>query len=253
MDDELQRRQAVEINFWRDSPTEGPGSDPLGTMLLKIGEARWLVAKLERHRDLFAGAPRILELGAGQGWASCIVKRSFPESSVTASDISPWAIASVPTWERLFEVSLDRTLTCKSSEIPLEPGSLDLVFCFQAAHHFVEHAATIAEVHRVLAPGGVCLLLHEPSSPGYLHRLATYRANRLRPAVPEDVLVPSELLALAERVGFTGAVAYDTTPVNREPVETVYFLLLDKLRFLARFVPCTADYVLRKPGGLRGG
>jgi SAM-dependent methyltransferase len=247
VDDELQRRQAVEIDFWRDSPSEGPGSDPLGTMLLKIGEARWLVTKLERFRDEFAGAATILELGAGQGWASCIVKRTFPESAVTASDISAWAVASVPTWERLFEVSLDGTLACKGSEIPLEPGSVDLVFCFQAAHHFVEHEATLAEVHRVLAPGGVCLFLHEPSCPRYLYRVAKRRANRLRPAVPEDVLVPSELLALAERVGFAASVSYDATPVNREPVETVYFLVLGKLRFLTRFVPCTADYVFRKP------
>lgn len=248
MDDELQRRQSVEIDFWRDSPSEGPGSDPLGTMMLKIGEARWLVRKLERFHEEFARAGTILELGGGQGWASCIVKHRFPESTVIASDISPWAVESAPAWERLFDVSLDGTLVCKSSEIPLEDGSVDLVFCFQAAHHFVEHEATLREAHRILAPGGACLFLHEPSCPRYLYRAATWRANRLRPAVPEDVLVAPELVALGERVGFAASVSYDATPVNREPVETLYFLVLSKLSFLTRFAPCTADYVFRKRG-----
>lgn len=247
MEEELQRRQAREIEFWRDSPTEGPDSDPFGTLMLKMGEARWLVAKLERFRDVFADAQTMLELGAGQGWASCIVKRTFPESSVTASDISQWAVASAPTWERLFEVSLDAAFACRSSKIPLESESVDLVFCFQSAHHFVEHEATLVEVRRVLTPGGVCLFLHEPSSPRFLYRAAKARVNRLRPAVPEDVLVPSDLLALARRLGFEASVSYDPTPVNRQPVETLYYLLLSKLRFLTPVLPCTADYVFRKP------
>jgi SAM-dependent methyltransferase len=167
---------------------------------------------------------------------------------VTATDISPWAIASAPKWERLFEVSLDGALACKSAEIPVDAEAFDLVFCFQSAHHFVEHEATLAEVRRVLRRGGVCLFLHEPSCPPWLYRLARYRANRLRPAVPEDVLVPAELLSLAERLGFAASVTFDPTPVNREPAETLYFLVLSKLSFLARFVPCTADYVFRKPG-----
>ena len=248
MDDELQRRQEVEIAFWRDSPTEGPDSDLLGTLVLKAGEARWLRDKLLHYEAEFSGAGTILELGAGQCWSSCIVKKMFPESRVVASDISPWAIASAPTWERLLEVSLDDRFACKSSDIPLEDGSVDLVFCFQSAHHFVEHEATLAEIHRVLAPDGVALYLHEPSSSRFLYRAARYRANRLRPAVPEDVIVASELLELGSRAGFESSVRFDPTPVNREPVETVYFLVLGKLPFLTRLLPCTADYVFRKRG-----
>lgn len=216
--------------------------------MLKAGEARWLRDKLEHYKAEFSRAATILELGAGQGWASCIVKRLFPESKVIASDISPWAIASAPAWERLFEVSLDATFACRSADIPLEAGSVDLVFCFQSAHHFVEHEATLAEVHRVLSPFGMAVYLHEPSCPRWLYRVATYRANRLRPAVPEDVIVSSELVELGRRAGFESSVRFDPTPVNREPVETVYFLALSKLTSLSRFVPCTADYVFRKPG-----
>jgi SAM-dependent methyltransferase len=247
MTEDLRRRQAAEIEFWRDSPTEGPDSDSLEAVAVKLAESKWLLAKLELNRFQFAGAGSILELGAGQGWASCIVKRMFPRSRVIASDISPWAIASAPKWERMLEASLDGALACKSSEIPLDDSSVDLVFTFQAAHHFVEHAETLAEIHRVLRPGGVGLYLHEPSCPKWFYKAATYRANRRRD-VPEDVFVHSRLLAMARGLGFEASIRFDPDPANREPLETVYFLVLSRLAFLCPVVPCTADYTFRKPG-----
>lgn len=251
MEEELLRRQQAEIAFWRDSPTERPESDSLEAVAVKLGEAKWLLPKLEQFREEFARARTILELGAGQGWASCIVKRTFPDSRVLASDISPWAIASAPKWERMLEAKLDDTIVCKSSEIPLEPETVDLVFCFQAAHHFVEHRQTLEEIHRVLTLGGSALYLHEPSSPRWIYRLARRRANRCRPMVPEDVLVHADLLELARARGFEASVSFDPDPINREPLETMYFLILQKLAFLCPSVPCTADYLFVKTEGGR--
>jgi hypothetical protein len=115
---ELRRRHEAELAFWRQSPHEGPGSDSVVQIVHKAVEAAVLVDVLERYQPDFARACDILELGGGQGWASCIVKRQFPNARVTLSDLSADAISSVRTWERVYNVRLDGAIACPSYEIP---------------------------------------------------------------------------------------------------------------------------------------
>lgn len=248
MDPAVERQEADELAFWRRELGAGTGVDALRGIVLKLGEAEWLLPKLDRYAPLFAEAGTALELGAGEGWASCIVKRAFPDVELVASDLSGEAVARAERWADVFGAAPDRTLACPAYEIPLEDGSVGLVFAFQAAHHFRAHRRTLAEVHRVLRPGGTCLYLHEPSCPPSFHRLAKARVNRKRPEVPEDVLVHSRLVELAREAGFEPAVRFDADPLNRRPAETLYYVLLRRAPFLWPRVPCTADYVFRKPG-----
>ena len=149
-----------------------------------------------------------------------MVKRAFPGLEVLASDLSPEAIALAPRWKDVFGAVPDRTFACASYEIPLEDASVGLVYAFQAAHHFGAHRRTLAELQRVLRPGGHVLYLHEPSCPPRLHDLAKRRANRKRPEVPEDVLVHSELSELAREQGFEASVRFDPDALNRRPGQT---------------------------------
>jgi SAM-dependent methyltransferase len=213
----------------------------------KLGEARWLLDKLEAYEADFAAARSILELGAGQGWATCIVKRLFPDAKVVASDLSPDALASAETWVEVIGAAPDATVACRSSEIPYGDESFDLVFCFQSAHHFGPLEPTLSEARRLLAPGGVALFLHEPSCQRYVHRLAARRVRARRQAAPEDVLVYTEVERLGREAGFDVRVRFDPTRVNRQPLETVYYAALSAVPSLQGLLPCTADYSFRKP------
>src|SRR5262245_30991970 len=129
---ELAAKEQLEIDAWRDSPTEAPGVDSIENLVNKLTDAPVFLEALARHRERFERAARILELGGGQGWASCLLKKRLGAGKqVTASDLSPFAIASTGIWERVFDVRLDATLHCRSYEIPLETGSVDVVFAFQ--------------------------------------------------------------------------------------------------------------------------
>jgi SAM-dependent methyltransferase len=244
---DISEKEAIEINFWETSPVERPGSNSLENLLMKAAEARIFVDKLQDFAPVFAKSHDILELGGGQGWASCIVKRPHPSARVTATDISPAAIASVGIWEHAFGAKIDNACSCRSYETPFADASFDLIFAYAAAHHFVRHRRTLQEIRRLLRPGGTALYLHEPGCLQYVYALANYRVNRKRPEVPEDVLRYREIEALARDVGLTAQVKPAPTLTNRGPAETVYYAGLRAFPYLQRLLPCTVDIVLSRP------
>jgi SAM-dependent methyltransferase len=244
----LAEKERREIEAWARNSVEH-----LGSIAAKFAESQAFLVKAGEYRSLFESAGTILEIGGGQGWAAGMVKRLFPNATVYSSDISPHAVAQTPEWERILKVKLDGSFACRSYEVPLPDASVDLVFTFEAAHHFVAHRRTLAELRRILRPGGTALYLREPSCPAWVHGLAHRRVNRNRPEVPEDVLRYREMERLGREAGFKVTVRFDPSLLHRGPAETVYYAVLRKLRFLQGLLPCTADYVFRKPDQAAGG
>lgn len=244
---ELAAKERLEIDAWRNSLHESPESDSVENLVNKLTDAPVFLEAVERHRDLFTRARTTLELGAGQGWASCILKKLLGTAGhVTASDISPHAMASVWKWERVFAVRLDGKLNCRSYQVPLPDASVDLVFTFQAAHHFVAHRRTLREMLRILVPGGSCLYLHEPTCAQWIHGVARRRVNAKGMSVPEDVLVYARLVAIAHEVGLNVSSVFDLSLSKRGPVELVYYSALTRLPLLRHLLPCTRDIVFMK-------
>jgi SAM-dependent methyltransferase len=239
--------EAREIAFWKTSERERPESDTIDNLLHKAEEATIFVEKLRQFHELFTGACDVLELGGGQLWASCIVKRSFPSAQVTGTDISPYAIASVHKWEHVFQVTVDRKAACPSYHTPFEDRSFDLIFAFAAAHHFRRHRSTLAEIARLLRPTGTALYLYEPACRHYIYRAAVKRVNNKLPGVPEeDVLRYQRIERLGREVGLSVETRFAPTTKHRGPVETLYYSVLTKLPLLQTLLPCTADFVIRK-------
>lgn len=238
----VEERQSAEVALWDQLKDR----DWLDNLANKLSELRWLLPKLSFHDKRFRDASSVLELGAGEGWASCVVKRLHPELSVAASDISESAISGIAKWERIFECTVDTRFSCKSYAVPLPDNSVDLIFTFQAAHHFILQVDTLREVARLLRSGGTCMYLQEPSCRKYMHSLAKWRVNRKRPECPEDVLVLGEMRKAAASLGFTLDVNYSTATVNRGVIEGVYYQGLSMFPVLCQWLPCTADFIFTK-------
>lgn len=240
------QRHRIEIDYWRTSEHESPESDSVFNIINKVTDAPAFLSCLHRHYTTAIEGQRVLELGGGQGWAACLFKRLYPIAHVTATDISPYAIQSVPKWEYIWRTKIDRAYACRSYETKEADSSIDFAFCFAAAHHFVKQEATLRELKRILKPGGRALYLYEPTTSKPLHRLAHWRVNRLRPAVPEDVLITSRIVELAGKHGLSTVVDYFPSTARRGPAETIYYAVLQRLSVLQRWLPCTANLEFRR-------
>lgn len=109
------------------------------------------------------GNEKVLDLGAGQGWAA----RHFAERGceVVATDIvademyglgRAWAIMDHAG------VYFEPLLT-DGEKLPFPDDSFDIVFFCGALHHFADFGKVLSQVNRVLKPGGRLIAAGEPS------------------------------------------------------------------------------------------
>ena len=199
-----------------------------------------------------SGNEKILEMGAGQGWASVILKNKYPNSYVVASDLVPGALNFCRNYEKLLNSYIDEKWAFNCRDIPFEDNQFDLIFTMAAFHHFGEnndYSKTLKEMVRVLKPQGKIMLLYEPSSPKYLYNLAYKRVNQRRDldGVDEDVLIPSKIQESVERINCNFRAELFPEFSYREGFKsTIYYYVLSKLGRLSRLLVSTVNIVIEK-------
>ncbi|MGH1562204.1 class I SAM-dependent methyltransferase [Mumia sp. DW29H23] len=110
--------------------------------LLNTSRVRLLRVNRSFARGTPAGA-LVLDAGAGHG----PYRRLFRHARYEAADFAQLATRYTP---------LD--YVCSLTDIPVEDGRFDRVLCNQVLEHLDDPAGALAEMHRVLAPGGRILL-----------------------------------------------------------------------------------------------
>jgi len=245
---DLNSKEEIEINFWRDSKIESANEFTIGNFLNKSEECKNLNYKFKKYLNTIIYKKDVLEIGAGQGWASCFLKKYYvPHAKVTVSDISPFALDSVKYWEQVFDVKIDQKIAAKSYDIDCENDSFDLIFCYAAAHHFVKHKATLIELKRLLKINGHIIYLNEPTSSKMLYKLHYKIVNKLPHGTPEDVLIPKEFEKICKEVGLTFKNNYDPTqPIFRSFPVYFYAKFLKTFKFMQRFLPSSSDMIFQK-------
>ncbi|MHB1843343.1 MAG: class I SAM-dependent methyltransferase [Deltaproteobacteria bacterium] len=148
-------KQAVKA-YWEAEPCGSRGYDPTDD------EAFFRDTEAARYRldgSLIFGfaefprwrGKRVLEIGVGTGtdflqWA---------RSGAAAVGVDLTKRAALLTRRRLAREKLDRPVYVADAEqLPFADGSFDLVYSWGVLHHSPNTEKTLAEVRRVLAPGG---------------------------------------------------------------------------------------------------
>jgi SAM-dependent methyltransferase/uncharacterized protein YbaR (Trm112 family) len=161
----------------------------------------------------FRPGQTLLDVGSNTCWASNIFAARGLD--VIALDIATTEMQGLFTADWWFDangVYFERVLATMTDP-PIASGSLDYVFCAEVLHHNQkpELRRTLHELHRVLKPGGLLIVLNEPLRfPTNLKRdhgdeVAEFEGN-------ENVYFFHEYLLAARRAGFSTELMEPRTP-----------------------------------------
>jgi ubiquinone/menaquinone biosynthesis C-methylase UbiE len=114
---------------------------------------------IEHIRDLLSKYERCVavDIGCGAGRYALLLLQMMPQLHLTCLDRSSSMIAE--TTRLLHDANIDRfeAATADASEFPLDSDSVDVVFTFNALHHFVI-PAFLREARRVLKKEGMIVI-----------------------------------------------------------------------------------------------
>jgi SAM-dependent methyltransferase len=188
-----------------DGYVPGHGADAVAFMSRRSAEthAAFVLPRL-------APGTRLLDCGCGPGTITVGLARRVAPGLVVALDREPSQTAL--TAERAAAEGLDNVevQVADVAALPFPEGSFDTVFSHALMEHLARPAEALAEMRRVLAPGGLIALaapdfggfLLAPPDPEVEAAVAYYR--RIREAAGGDPLAGRRLGAHLAEAGFAG-------------------------------------------------
>lgn len=184
---------------------------------------------VERELTGLLGTPlprfgRALDVACGTGFAAIGLAEAGLATEVHATDLSPAMIER--TRDNAGASRAVHLAQADGEVLPYRDSSFDLVIARGALHHLPDPVAGLAEMRRVLRPGGAVVVLAEPTPEGEDHVRAVIApmwraisAARRLLRVKQDAehqtwemasiaanlhtFTPSDLASLAEKAGFT--------------------------------------------------
>ena len=139
-------------------------------------------------------AKQVLEIGTGVGTdARQIIAKG---GRYTGINIDQGSTAATTAALRVFSLP-GIGLQCDATSLDFPDGTFDVVYSFGVLHHIPEAAKAVAEIHRVLKPGGELLvMLYNRTSINYLVEIMFLRKLGLR------LLSVPGAIAVLEKLGF---------------------------------------------------
>lgn len=118
-------------------------------------QRRYEVPWLRRLAGPVPAAGKALEIGCGTGYGVELILRRFGGTSIDAVDLDPERLAKA---QRRLAAHIDagtvRLHQADGADLPWPDAHFDTVFDFGIIHHIPTRRAAVAEVGRVLRPGG---------------------------------------------------------------------------------------------------
>lgn len=121
---------------------------------------------------------RVLDLGCGTGQLAVRIASELPGCAVTGCDFSRGMLEHAVARSAGLPSATVRWVRGDAGHLPFHAGAFDAVVSTEAFHWFPDQGAAAAEMHRVLAPGGL-VLVALVASPTRLVASSLHAASRL--------------------------------------------------------------------------
>ena len=165
------------------------------------------------HLLQLEGAETVVDYGAGTGMYTIPIARALPHGRVIAVEAYPQLLEMLTTKlagsELAARIALVQTA---DNAVPLPDGSADRVLLINVLHHIHDEPAALAEVIRLLRPGGLVAVIDfghmdRPVGPPKDHVLTSAQARavlagmglRVRTELEPGTLLRYHLVLVAEK------------------------------------------------------
>lgn len=146
---------------------------------------------------------RVLDLGAGSGWTSCLLALSGYR--VTSTDIAPEMVVMQTENAARYHVQLESSIVSDFESLTFD-NEFDVVIFYDCLHHSENEVAALRSAYRALKPGGICVTLE----PGEGHHMAELSMSAMKHlGVTERDMPPSTIVDAARRVGFASHAVHE--------------------------------------------
>lgn len=133
----------------------------------------------------------VLEIGCGSGAYTTFVARAVgPEGKVEGLDIQPAMLAQLekklaqPAYQDIKNITLHHA---SAYELPFGDGELDLVYLITVLPEIPDQDRALAEIHRILKPGGILAVAELIIDPDYPLKATTTRRCQKAGYLLEDI------------------------------------------------------------------
>ena len=142
---------------------------------------------LQLARQLLPGPRRVLDVGCGTGRLLRQARQHYPAAILVGVDLA-WGMvvtgaAAAPTELRI------RHVRGTAEQLPFADRTFDLVIVTMSLRHWTDLGAGIAQIHRVLIPGGVLVVADALPAPrrGGIQITAPWRRAHSLSGVPTEL------------------------------------------------------------------
>lgn len=163
---------------------------------------------LLHHDTKYSSGETVLEAGCGVGAQTVILARSSPETALTSVDISPDSLAQAEERAAALGLTNVRFQAQDILNLSIPNEKFDHVFVCFVLEHLPDPGSALAELKRVLKPGGTITVIEGDHGSAYFHpdsaaaRKAIQCLIDLQASAGGDSLIGRKLYPLISGAGF---------------------------------------------------
>jgi len=156
--------------FWTSTASRGAGSCPFPQAQLEAENCAEFIGFFREFRPAVAGG-NLLDVGSGYGGKTVAMARELRPAKVVGVEPFESMVSKATEYAKSVDAANCEFRLCGQLDIPAADGEFDAIFSHDVIEHVKDPRATLAEMYRVLKPGGNAYIVFTPYWGAFAHHL----------------------------------------------------------------------------------